>query len=341
MRRSTLPLLIAAGALAVSLTACGSDSDDADSTAGGSDDSTSEGSAFPVSIENKYGTAEITEEPQRVVTVGLTEQDALLALGVVPVATTKWFDTHPGEIFPWAEGALGDADLPEVLEDEKQFEKVAALQPDLIVAMYSSITKEDYEKYAAIAPTLAAPDGYVDYGVPWQEATRTIGEALGKADEADSMVSDVEDKIAQAAEDHPEFQGQEAATVTIYEGIFVYGPEDPRGRLLTDLGFVYPAAVSEELPEDFGGSISVENADLVDVDSLVWVNDQATTTKAVPQYKNLNVSKEGRDVFIPTDDPIYEATSFQSVLSVPFLIDGLVPRLAAAADGDTSTPTDG
>ena len=45
----------------------------------------------------------------------------------------------------------------------------------------------------------------------------------------------------QAAAEHPEFEGQEAATVTIYEGIFVYGPEDPRGRLLTDLGFTYPA----------------------------------------------------------------------------------------------------
>lgn len=342
MRRSTIPLLIAASALvAVGLTACGSDSDDPDSNAGSGETTAAEDSAFPVAIEHKYGTTEITEAPESVVTVGLTEQDALLALGVVPVATTKWFGTHPGEIFPWAEDALGDAPLPEVLEDEKQFEKVAALQPDLIVAMYSSITKEDYEKYAKIAPTLAAPDGYVDYGVPWQEATRIVGQAIGKADEADQLVDDVEDKTAQAAADNPEFEGKEAATVTIYEGIFIYGPEDPRGRLLTDLGFVYPETLSKELPEDFGGSISVENADLVDLDTLVWVNSAETTEKEVPQYKNLNVSKQGRDVFIPEDDPIYEATSFQSVLSVPYLLDGLVPRLAAAADGDPATSTDG
>ena len=343
MRRSHIPLLIAASALvAVGLTACGSDSDDSGSNAGS--DATAEdaaASSFPVSIENKYGTTEIPEAPERVVTVGLTEQDALLALGIVPVATTKWFDTHPGEIFPWAEEALGDAEVPQVLEDEKQFEKVAALDPDLIVAMYSSITKKDYDLLSAIAPVVAAPDGYVDYGIPWQEATRTVGKAVGKADEADQMVTEVEDKIAAAAAEHPEFKGQEAATVTIYEGIFVYGPEDPRGRLLTDLGFTYPAAVSKELPEDFGGSISVEKADLIDVDTLVWVNGKETTEKEVPQYGNLNVSKEGRDVFIPEEDPLYEATSFQSVLSVPFLIDGIVPRLAAAVDGDTATPTEG
>ena len=65
------------------------------------------------------------------VCVGLTEQDALLALGIVPVAVTKWFGDAPGYIFPWAVELLGDAELPEVLEDTNgvQIEKVAALRP--------------------------------------------------------------------------------------------------------------------------------------------------------------------------------------------------------------------
>ncbi len=37
-------------------------------------------------------------------------------------------------------------------------------------------------------------------------------------------------------------------------------------------------------------------------------------------------------------DPLGGATSFVSVLSLPFLIDELVPRLAAAVDGDPATP---
>jgi iron complex transport system substrate-binding protein len=36
---------------------------------------------------------------------------------------------------------------------------------------------------------------------------------------------------------------------------------------------------------------------------------------------------------------LYEATSFPSVLSIPLLLDELVPRLAAAADGDPETST--
>ena len=39
-------------------------------------------------------------------------------------------------------------------------------------------------------------------------------------------------------------------------------------------------------------------------------------------------------------DRVYEATSFPSVLSLPTLMKELVPRLAAAVDGDPSTSTD-
>ena len=49
--------------------------------------------------------------------VGLREQDALLALGVVPVATTEWYGKHPGAIFPWAKDELGDAKSPTVLSN--------------------------------------------------------------------------------------------------------------------------------------------------------------------------------------------------------------------------------
>ena len=54
-------------------------------------------------------------------------------------------------------------------------------------------------------------------------------------------------------------------------------------------------------------------------------------------YSKLDVRKQGRDVFIPETGTLYEATSFISVLSIPLLIDELVPKLAAAADGDPAT----
>ena len=73
----------------------------------------------------------IKSEPKRIVVVGLREQDALLALGIVPVGTTEWYGEHPGAIFPWAKDALGDAKRPTVLSftDGIQYEQVAALRP--------------------------------------------------------------------------------------------------------------------------------------------------------------------------------------------------------------------
>ena len=80
----------------------------------------------------------------------------------------------------------------------------------------------------------------------------------------------------------------------------------------------------------------------MDADLLLWVNSEKSTDEMVPTYKNLDVSKQGRDVFIGEDekDPLYIASSFVTVLSLPFYLDQVVPRLVAAVDGDPSTTTD-
>lgn len=300
--------------------------------------------AFPVIIEHKYGSAEITEEPERVLTVGLTEQDALLKLGVVPIATTEWFGERPGAIFPWAQDELGDAAMPEVLSfaDGIQFERIAALQPDLILGLYSGLTQEDYDTLTKIAPTVAQPAEYSDYSIPWQEETLKVGQAVGKADEARELVADVEARFALERAEHPEFSGKTALMATLYEGYYFYGAEDPRGRVLTSLGFIVPPELEQFIGADgFGGNVSEERLDLLDTDALIWLADDATRAAldANPLYSSLAVKQEGRDLLITGGEPLYDATSFITPLSLPFLLDGLVPRLTAAVDGDPATAT--
>ena len=95
-----------------------------------------------MSIAHKYGSTEIAAEPQRVVLVGLNEQDAMLALGEVPVAVSNFLDAPDG-IFPWAEAALGSAPRPVLLDqtDGIPFEKVAEQNPDLIIGLYAGLTR--------------------------------------------------------------------------------------------------------------------------------------------------------------------------------------------------------
>ena len=341
--------LLRAAGLAVSglllLSACGSD----DGAGADTSDTTeaAEAAAFPVTIEHKYGETTIEAVPERIVTVGLVEQDALLALGIVPVATTEWFGEHPGAVWPWAQDeleALG-SEPPEVVGDATavNFEAVAAQQPDLILALYSGLTEEDYATLAAIAPTVAQPGDHVDYGVPWEEVTRTVGTAVGKSDEAEALVADVEAQFEAAVEANPSFVGASALMATPYEGIYVYGPEDARGRFLTALGFELPADLVEVTGEQFGGNLSLERADLLDVDAIIWLDaSDAEGPLGGPLYETMAVRTEAREVHLSSfTSTLGGATSFITALSLPYLLDELVPMLAAAVDGDpgTAVPT--
>jgi iron complex transport system substrate-binding protein len=339
MRR---PTVLAALLCAALFAACGSD-DEAPATAPAAQATTAD--AFPVTIEHRYGSTTIEKQPERVVVVGLREQDALLALGVVPVATTEWFGKHPGAIFPWATDELGGAPKPTVLTntDGTQIEKVAAQRPDLIIGIYSGLTQKEYDQLSQLAPTIAQPKGQVDYGSSWQDEQLMTGKAVGQAEKAQALVDQTEQLIADTAAANPQFKGQTAANITDYQGIFVYGPEDVRTRTLEQLGFTYPQSLTDAFKDKFGGQLSEEKTDAVDVDVLVWFADGDRSVEELKDdavYSKLRVRKEGRDVFVRLEDRVYEAMSFPSVLSMPTLMKELTPRLAAAADGDPSTSTD-
>ncbi|SEH02029.1 iron complex transport system substrate-binding protein [Nonomuraea solani] len=302
--------------------------------------------AFPVTLPHKYGSTTITAAPKRVVTVGLLEQDSLLALGIVPVGTTEWFGNYPGAIGEWAKGKLGGAALPTVLKDTgsgPQFEKIAALKPDLILGLYSGLTKEQYETLSKIAPTVAQPKEYIDYGIPWQEVTKKVGAAVGKPADADQLVKDVEARFTKVQQEHPEFKEATGLMATLYEGYFIFGSQDPRNRLLGSLGFKLPDDLDKAIGDKFGANISRERLDLVDTGVIVWsVTDTAkgeATLHGDSVYKGLDVVKEGREVYLPENTPPSDAVAFLTVLSVPYVLDTLVPRLAAAVDGDPGTKT--
>ncbi|GAA4185132.1 iron-siderophore ABC transporter substrate-binding protein [Streptosporangium oxazolinicum] len=348
-----LPLRLAGAlasiALLISAAGCGSGSSTTSAEPAGTGQATGQStqgaaSAFPVTIAHKYASTTIKAAPKRIVTVGLTDQDALLALGVVPVATTEWFGGYPGAVGPWAKEELGSAAVPEVLKDTgggPQFEKIAALRPDLILGLYSGLTQEQYDTLSKIAPTVAQPKEYSDFGIPWQELTRKAGQAVGKAEEADRLVAELDARIAADVAAHPEFKGASGLMATPYEGYFVFGSEDPRSRLLTSLGFALPADLDNVIGDKFGASISRERLDLLDTDVIVWSVANAETERAKLHadkvYADLGVVKEGREVIIAEGTAYGNAVSFVSVLSLPYLLDRLVPQLADAVDGDPAT----
>lgn len=333
-------LLTAALLALVALTACGGSGPDADPQTSGAGRSGPAKGAFPVTVAHKYGSTTVESEPGRIVTVGLTDQDAVLALGEVPVGTTRWLGEYDGNVGPWARDELGGAEAPAVLTDDgsgPQAEKIAALRPDLILALYSGLTEEQYQTLSKIAPTVAQPGEYRDFGIPWQEQTRTVGKVLGASRKAESLVAGVEDLFAEAKKEHPEFASSTGLMATPYDGFFVFGSQDPRSRTLTSLGFALPADLDDFIGDEFGANISRERADLLDQDALVWMvgdpDEDRDKLRGDPVYGRLAVTEQGRDVYVEESGDYGNALSFVSVLSLPYALERLVPQLADAVNG--------
>lgn len=348
MTISRRSILTGCGTLGVGalLAACtsGSDSSAADTT--GATSGSAGGSGFPVTVRHKYGATTVESAPKRVVCVGLCEQDSLLALGVVPVAVTAWLEAAKGEIYPWAKPELGSAPLPTVLSSDKlNIEQIAALKPDLIVAIYSGITQSDYAKLSQLAPTVAPAKGYPDYGTPWNTLTQMVADAIGKHAEGATLVKSVQAKLAAAKKAHPQFVGKTAIVATTYEGAYLYGPDDPRSQIQHALGFTYPAKFKDIGGTSFGGSISAERAKEIDFDVVVWLASEADVkTKLGGLYEQTKAFKQGRTIYIPSsisdskkNSTYASAFTMVTPLSIPWMLTRYVPQLAAAVDGNPST----
>jgi len=227
--------------------------------------------AFPVTIEHKFGETTVESEPERIVVIGYTEQDPYYALGADPVAIRYWYGDEEDAIFPWADEAAGEAD-PVVLNmpfGTLNYEAILALEPDLISAIDAGITQDEYESLSQIAPTLAQLGEYIDFGSPWQVTTRTVGQVLGKAAEADALVEDIETQIAEVRERNPQFEDKSIAVAYLNCGAYgYYTDQDGRARFFTDLGFVVPDELQEIAGDSFYADISEERADLLDQDQI-------------------------------------------------------------------------
>ncbi len=119
--------------------------------------------AFPVTIDHAFGQTTIAEQPERVVTWGWASQDAVVALGVVPVGIPEF--TYGGDengALAWTKDAVAalGADFPQILPqaDGVPFEAIAALEPDVVIAPYSGLSEDEYNRLSQIAPVVAYPE---------------------------------------------------------------------------------------------------------------------------------------------------------------------------------------
>lgn len=295
---------------------------------------------FPVTVEHMYGSTTIEAEPKRIVVVGTTEQDALLALGVVPIAVTQWVGDEPYAVFPWAVDKLGDA-KPTVLDSAEGLSAatITKLKPDLIIGTNAGLDKATYTALSKIAPTIANSGVYgTESYEPWPTQTMLVGKAVGREAQAQKLVDELTQRFADVAAAHPKWAGVPAGFVQAPydDGSVIAWPNGLGTNFLTDLGFTIPKSFDRFVGDTVAqAQIPAEDAGVLDeAEVLVWgtdVEDDGTDLRADKVLGKIAAVKDDRSVY--TGDLLASAIYFSTILSLPYVIDRLVPKLDSVFPG--------
>ncbi|MDX6740070.1 ABC transporter substrate-binding protein [Actinocorallia sp. A-T 12471] len=212
-------------------------------------------------VEATNGSITIPADPQKIVGINYAT-GALLDVGVVPVGTTKI--EEPLELTPEQQAA--GAGITEIgAGDQINLEKVASVQPDLII-----VEGADFgwpiDKLSAIAPTL-----YFEVKAPSDlvASAEKIAEAVGKGDQLKGLKDAYDAKITEIKGKYPEQLKKKFTVVSTYGGGNYYlGTRTSWiGQVVDDLGGAFSQASSStethETEESLENLSKLNDADVI------------------------------------------------------------------------------
>ena len=285
-----------------------------------------------VTITHLFGQTVIKEPPKRVVSAGYTEQDDLLALGVVPIAVTNWFGDQPFAVWPWAQQQLGPAQ-PTVLNLDNGIpvDQIAGLKPDLIVAINAGVDADTYEKLSAIAPTVPQSGGDAFFE-PWKDQATAIGQAVFAVDQMKSLIDAVDKQFAAVAQKNPQWKNKKALLMqgTLWQGTIVATVAGWRTDFLTEMGLVIADSINP-FATDHRAGIPRDHikAVLDSADVVIWTTQSPDDQKALladPDVAAAQATAQNRHIFTSKD--LAGAIAFSSPLSYPLVADQLPPQIS-------------
>lgn len=316
----------------------------AETKTGAETETQSQETQYPIEIEHAFGTTVIESKPERVVTVAFGNQDVALALGVVPVgfSAANYGVQDDSGMLPWTQEKLEElgCEEPNVFQDTDglDYEAISDCDPDVILAVYSGLTEEEYSMLSEIAPTVAYPESA--WTVSWRDWIRYTALGLGMEAEGEQLIADLENMLAEKTAAYPDFEGKSFVWITFSEedlsNLHAYAPIDPRcAFLIEDLGFTYPDSVSELIEDgSYSLSLSAENADLLyDADFLIGYSSDAayeaakedTVLGSIPALQNDAV------VSIESGTPLSAAMTI-TPLSMEYTIDEYLEKINKAVE---------
>lgn len=310
--------------VAVVLAACGGGDGDAGPAAGSAPPEPGTGT---VTVDHRFGSTEITGVPERIVTIDLQWTDVMLALGAEPVGySVDAFMPESG--VPWQQ--LPSDAQPLALDDGPPIERIAELQPDLILGSYSIADQGVYDQLSGIAPTIAGEDAL--QVTPWQDLVRTAGEILGEPDRAEKVIEEVDGEVAEVAGALPGLVGKtfSLAQYVVGDSMYVVADEqDGSSVFFQQLGMVMYAPVRDEgaATGDTRIMVSPERSDLLRADLLAFLVNGGDESELadIPGFDQLP------GTVAVLDYPTIVGLNTPSPLSIPYSLEQLRPYLEEAA----------
>ncbi|APE42368.1 iron ABC transporter substrate-binding protein [Sulfitobacter alexandrii] len=218
--------------------------------------------AETVTVDTYRGPVEVETMPKRIAVLDVAALDTLAALGVTPAGVIDpIYVTYLG-------GATKGAEKVGTLF-EPDFEAVAALAPDLIVAGGRSY--EAVPDLARIAPTIDMTI-WEDVVAQGLDRLAAYGEIFGKQDEAAALAAGFEEKLA-ATRAAVAGKGSALIVMTVGPKVSAYGSGGRFGWLHDALDL--PEAVQSVEDATHGKAISFEFIRDADPEILIVVDRQA------------------------------------------------------------------
>ena len=336
-RRRALRVSAAVAGIALLVGGCGGNAEKEPSADG------AKGSgAFPVTIDSALGEAKITEQPERIVTLGQGSAETAIALGHTPVGMERyeWGSDETGYL-PWVREAVkkrGD-DLPKQFAggESLDIEAILKLKPDVILAPWSGVTQDQYDILKDIAPTVAYPDKA--WTTAWDEQIDLVAQALGEPEEGKKLTRGIEKQLADAAASRPAYENVTFSYIyTTGPGTLgVFKPSEQRVEMLSSLGLKVDPVVKtfKETEGTDSALIGLENGRKLSDSDIVFTfyMDEKTRKEieAQPLYGQIAAVK--KDAVVHSDDrPFVTASSMINPLTVPWSIERYLPLIDKAVE---------
>jgi iron complex transport system substrate-binding protein len=255
---------------------------------------------------------------------------AALTVGITPVHVDTVFGyATASDVFDHLGVTTGTAGT-----DGVDLEAVAALTPTEIIGVSIPTTASAEVNLDELAPTTV-----IEYTATWQDQLRTVGQALGRVDQAAAVIARVEESIAALKADLAA-AGRDGTTVSIVgyrDGLFALSRTGAVGSLLTQLGLDRPAPQDVDTePTNPFVALAAEQLTDHDADVFIVLSGSAYPTEPLtesPLWNTLEAVQNDSTALVAAE-PWFSANAY----GVDWIVDDL--RAILLDEGDVGTDSD-